>query len=125
MRFDYIAIAPLLPSHRDFFFVFGCRISFLVGSSLFVDGCSAVSCDFGVFVRGGQMLTVLIFIHYTNILLLRLPRRVQVWVLVLAPLFTLNFYSNLTLFYFISLIYVLKNWGEIWVGNFLFLISFV
>ena len=52
MGFDFIVIAPLLPSHCGFFFLFGCRVSFLVGSSVFlVDGCSAVSCDFGVFVR--------------------------------------------------------------------------
>ena len=32
------------------------KISFLVGSSLFfVDDCTAVSCDFSVFVRGGEL----------------------------------------------------------------------
>ena len=35
MGFDYITKAPLLLSHCVFFFVFGCRVSFLVGSSLF------------------------------------------------------------------------------------------
>ena len=50
MGFDFIVTVPLLPSHL--FFVFGCRISFLVGCSVFVDGCSAVSCDFVVFMRG-------------------------------------------------------------------------
>ena len=35
MGFDYIVNVLLLPSCCDFFFVFGCRISFLVGSSLF------------------------------------------------------------------------------------------
>ena len=55
MGFDYITNVPLLLSCCGFFLVFGCRISCLVGSSLFVDGCSAVSCDFGVFVRGGEL----------------------------------------------------------------------
>ena len=53
MGFDYIMSVPLLPSCCDFFFVFGCRISFLVSSSLFY--CySAVSCDFGVLMGGGE-----------------------------------------------------------------------
>ena len=59
MGFVFIAIMPLLPSHCGFFFVFGCRVSFLVGPVLFVvvvvDGCSAVSCDFGISVRRGQL----------------------------------------------------------------------
>ena len=42
MRFDYIGIVPLLPSHCGFFIVFGCRISCLLGSSLFNDGCRAL-----------------------------------------------------------------------------------
>ena len=36
MGFDFVTIAPLLPSHCGFFFVFGCRITFLVGSSIFL-----------------------------------------------------------------------------------------
>ena len=36
MGFDFIAVVPLLPSHCGFFFVFGCRLSFLVGSSIFL-----------------------------------------------------------------------------------------
>lgn len=39
-----------LPSHCDFF-VFRCRISFLVGLSLFFVSCSSISCDAGVSVR--------------------------------------------------------------------------
>ena len=35
MGFDYIAKAPLLLSRCGFLFVFGCKVSFLVGSSLF------------------------------------------------------------------------------------------
>ena len=54
MGFGYIVTAPFLPSCCGFF-VFGCRLSFWKGSSLFVDGCSAVGCDFGVFVRGGEL----------------------------------------------------------------------
>ena len=34
MKFDLIVIAPLLPSHWSFFFVFGCGVSFLVCSSV-------------------------------------------------------------------------------------------
>ena len=36
MGFDFIVIAPLLPSHCGFFFVFGCGVSFLVISSVFL-----------------------------------------------------------------------------------------
>ena len=36
MGFDFIVIAPLLPSHRAFSFVFGCGVSFLVSSSVFL-----------------------------------------------------------------------------------------
>ena len=36
MGFDFIAIAPLLPSRCGFLIVFGCRVSFLVGSSIFL-----------------------------------------------------------------------------------------
>ena len=45
----------------SFFFVFGCRIYLLVSSSLFVvvDGCSAVSCDFGVSVRRYEFISCL------------------------------------------------------------------
>ena len=54
MGFDCIMKAPIIPSHCCFF-VFGYRISFLVGPSLFVHGCSAVSFDFGVFMREGEL----------------------------------------------------------------------
>ena len=36
MGFDFIVIVPLLPSHCGFSFVFGCRVSFLVCSSIFL-----------------------------------------------------------------------------------------
>ena len=36
MGFDFIVIVPLLLSHCSFSFVFGCRVSFLVGSSVFL-----------------------------------------------------------------------------------------
>ena len=51
----FITYAPLLPSCCGFFFVFGCRISFFVGSSLFCQWFFRVSCDFGVFVRGVEL----------------------------------------------------------------------
>ena len=54
--FDFITIALLLPSHCGFFFVFACRVSFLVGSSIFlVNGSLAVICDFHVSVRRGEL----------------------------------------------------------------------
>ena len=36
MGFDFIVIAPLLPSHCGFSFVFGCGVSLLVSSSVFL-----------------------------------------------------------------------------------------
>ena len=36
MAFAFIMIAPLQPSHCGFSFVFGCGVSFLVGSSIFL-----------------------------------------------------------------------------------------
>ena len=36
MGFDYTVIAPLLPSHCGFSFVFECGVSFLVSSSVFL-----------------------------------------------------------------------------------------
>ena len=49
----YIMKAPLLPSWCGFLFVSGCGISFLVVCSLFC--CSAVGCNFGVFVWEGEL----------------------------------------------------------------------
>ena len=50
MGFVYIMKAPLLPSCYGFF-----RMSFLLVFSLFVDDYSEVSCDFGVFMSGGEL----------------------------------------------------------------------
>ena len=36
MGFDFIVIVPLLPSHCGSTFVFGCGVSFLVSSSVFL-----------------------------------------------------------------------------------------
>ena len=36
MGFDFTVIAPLLPSHCGFSFVFGCGVSFLASSSVFL-----------------------------------------------------------------------------------------
>lgn len=47
MGFDSIMNA-LLPFHCGFFFVFGCRISFLAVPFFFANSCSAVNCDFDV-----------------------------------------------------------------------------
>ena len=54
MGFDFIVIAPLLPSHCGFSFVFGCGVSFGEFQCLPVDDCSAVSCDFGALARGSE-----------------------------------------------------------------------
>ena len=37
------------------FYIFCCRMYFLVGSSVFIDGWLAVSCDFGVLMRGSEI----------------------------------------------------------------------
>lgn len=50
------------------FFVFRSRISFLVGSSSLSDGYSPVSCDFGVFVREGELFLSAILFPPKNIL---------------------------------------------------------
>lgn len=51
IEFDCIlsTVMFFLPSLLWLLFIFGLRISFLIGSSLFVNGCSAVSCDFVFF----------------------------------------------------------------------------
>ena len=36
MGFDFTVIAPLLPSHCGFSFVFGCGVSFFLSSSVFL-----------------------------------------------------------------------------------------
>lgn len=55
-------------------FVFGYRISFLKGSNLIIHGCLAISCDFGVLVRGDGLkvcfLHHLVFSHIHNTWLL-------------------------------------------------------
>ena len=66
MGFTYISSVPLLPSCSGFF-VFGCRISFLVGSRhFFTDGCSAVRCDFGIFMGGGELKVFYAAIYPNN-----------------------------------------------------------
>ena len=56
MGFDFVVIAPILPSHCGVSFVFGCGVSFLVSSSVPVDDCSAVSCDSSA-LTGGSACT--------------------------------------------------------------------
>ena len=59
MGFDYIVKVPLLPSHCGSFFIFGCRISFMVGSRVFLSIVvqQLVSCDFGAFMRGEKVIS--------------------------------------------------------------------
>ena len=64
MEFDYNYDRKRAPSIILLWFllyVFECRISILIGSSLFTDGCSAVSCDFGVLVRGDELKFLLLY----------------------------------------------------------------
>ena len=50
MGFDFIVIAPLLPSHCGFFFVFGHEASFFGGFQRpSADVCSTASCSSGAF----------------------------------------------------------------------------
>ena len=61
-----MGLRTLIPSHCSFFFVFGSRISFSVWVPVFfIDGCSAISCDFVLFVRGGELRS---FYFYSAIL---------------------------------------------------------
>ena len=50
-----VGLRTLTPSPCDFFLVSECKISYLVGSSLSFGGCSAVSCDFVILGRGGEL----------------------------------------------------------------------
>ena len=54
MGFDFIVIAPLLPSHCGFSFVFGRGVFFGEFQCLPVDDSSAVSCDSGALTRGSE-----------------------------------------------------------------------
>lgn len=54
MGFDFTTVVPLLPTYCGFSFIFECMVSFLVDSTLFVNGCSAVICEFDVSVRRGE-----------------------------------------------------------------------
>ena len=60
--------APLLPSHCGGFFVFGSRISFLVGFSLFSANGLVVSCDFGVFMTAGELRSFYPFILFLTLI---------------------------------------------------------
>ena len=52
-----LLLCPFLPSHCDFFFVFGCRVSFFDRfHHYFVNGCSTVCCDFDIFVRRARVI---------------------------------------------------------------------
>ena len=73
MEFD-LMIAPFLPSHCGFFLIFGCRLFFLFADDGFqcfsANGCSAVSYDFGVYLRRVKPMSLLfhleleIYIYY-------------------------------------------------------------
>ena len=61
MGFDFIVIAPLLPSHCGFSFVFGHGVSFLVSSSVFLS----------TIVQQLTVIPVLLQEGWVHILLLR------------------------------------------------------
>lgn len=68
MGFDCIVTAPFLPSGCGFF-VSRMQIIFGKVPVFFVDGCS-VGCDFGVFVRGGELqVLLLLFLPAVSLLL--------------------------------------------------------
>lgn len=50
MGFDHIVSVPLLPFHGFFFMALNLT-PFWVDSVFFIDGCSAVTCDFGMLVK--------------------------------------------------------------------------
>ena len=62
MGFDFIMIAPLLPSNCCFSLVLGCGLSFLGGRQHPpVNGCSTAGCDFGVLTGEDELM----FFHFT------------------------------------------------------------
>ena len=66
--FELITIVSLLLS-LWLFCVFGCRVFFGRFQCFLLDGCSAVSYDFGVSVRRGEFIT-----FYSTILSLSSPK---------------------------------------------------
>ena len=59
-----ITSAPLLVSHCGYFFLSLDAGYFLAGSSLFlINSCLAVSCDFGVLVRRGELTKFFLLCH--------------------------------------------------------------
>ena len=55
IEFDFVMIAPLLPSCCSFFFVFGHGVSFLGGFQHSpIDNCSIASCCFGALAGGDE-----------------------------------------------------------------------
>ena len=58
---NYLGLRAFPLSHCGFLFVFRCQVSFLVGFGFFffflVDCCSVVSCDFGVFIVKGKLMS--------------------------------------------------------------------
>ena len=64
VRSDHITSAPLLVSHCGYFFLSLDAGYFLAGSSLFlINSCLAVSCDFGVLVRRGELTKFFLLCH--------------------------------------------------------------
>ena len=56
--FDFIVMAPLLPSNCGCCFVFGCGVSFFGGFQCPpVNGCSTASCSFGALTGGDEHMT--------------------------------------------------------------------
>ena len=75
MGFDFTVIAPFLPS---IVVSSSLGIGYLFGKfwHFFVDGCSAVSCDFGVFVGGSELTFfyfTILFLEKSQIQIILLP----------------------------------------------------
>ena len=77
MGFDFIVIAPLLPSHCGFPFVFGCGVSFLMSSSVFL----------------------LMIVQQLVVILVLLQERVSTRPFTLPSCTNLNFFYNVLFFH--------------------------
>ena len=100
MGFDFIVIVPHLPSLVASSSLY---VGYLFGKFqwYFVNGCSAVSCDFGVFMRGVELTSL-----YSTILSLE-KNQIQIILLPLSLTFLLALYVH----DFLPLLYVcLYQW---------------
>ena len=67
MGLDFIVIAPLLPSHCSFSFVFGCGVSFFLSSSVFLSMTVQQLVVFPVFSQEGVSACPSTLTSWTNL----------------------------------------------------------